>query len=119
MNRVNGLILNLLSMLVVSLILVGCGNSEPEANFIEDGTKMIFLISQNVPNSQLEVGMQNLELSEFKITNKFTKDVGDEKHFFYDIDCKYSTPILRANNLTLPYKVVVGLVKRGDEWYTL
>lgn len=101
----------LLLLLAVSFVLVGCSSGAPD-----DAIQQAITDNQNTLKYKLYI------LDDFKITNSYTRELGDETYYVYEYDanvhacdgCVGKIPQLKQTDVL---QGSVSLVKRGDSWY--
>ena len=106
--RMKGLVV----LLTVVTLIAGCGlfTSEPDEGTIENAFVQCFGKSP-----------QEWTVADFKITNKYKKEINQEKVFVYEAQFKIRQI---ATGYTVPegdqqLSLACGLVKRGNSWYTI
>ena len=93
-------------------LIAGCGwfSSEPDEETIQNGFVQCFGKSPD-----------EWTVADFKITNKYKKEINQEKVFVYEAQFKIKQI---ATGYTVPegdqhLSLACGLVKRGNSWYTI
>lgn len=93
-------------------LIAGCGwfSSEPDEETIQNGFVQCFGKSPD-----------EWTVADFKITNKYKKEINQEKVFVYEAQFKIRQI---ATGYTVPegdqqLSLACGLVKRGNSWYTI
>ncbi|MFA5286409.1 MAG: hypothetical protein WC347_12505 [Smithellaceae bacterium] len=93
-------------------LIAGCGwfSSEPDEQTIQNGFVQCFGKSPD-----------EWTVADFKITNKYKKEINQEKVFVYEAQFKIRQI---ATGYTVPegdqqLSLACGLVKRGNSWYTI
>jgi hypothetical protein len=105
-----------ISVVFCSLVLSGCGSgsSAPENEIIETAALQL----ANCARPQYET-------VDFKITNKYIKEINEEKVFIYETECKIKDaetgevfgPVDLGISTAPLFYATFGLVKRGEKWY--
>ena len=102
----------LVVMLMVVTLITGCGmfSSEPDEQTIQNAFVQCFGKSPS-----------EWTVTDLKITNKYEKEINQEKVFVYEAHFKIKQI---ATGYTVPegdqqLSLACGLVKRGNSWYTM
>lgn len=112
----------LILITILQFLLVGCNSSKPDQDTIEKAAVNLF----NPIPAEYSTLKQPYVTNDFKITNKFTKNVNNETYFIYETEFKLKEKetgnIVDASQTQTDdglVRLTFGLVKRGDKWYPI